>query len=72
MKNKELLVGLVQSAVRMVLAWVVGVIGYQAVEGDIERVVAVVTGIAIAGGSLAWSYAEKKAWWQKEPPKDIK
>ena len=70
--NKELLVGLVQSAVRMALAWVVGIIGYQAVEGDIERVVAVVTGIAIAGGSLLWSYAEKKAWWKKEPPKDIK
>lgn len=70
--DKSLIVGLVQSFVRMFLAWVAAAVGYQAVEGDIDKAVAIVAGIVLSAGSLAWSYAEKKAWWQKEPPKDIK
>jgi hypothetical protein len=66
--DKSLIVGLVQSAVRMVLAWAAAAVGYQAVEGELDKGVAILAAIILSGGSLAWSYAEKKAWWKKAPP----
>lgn len=67
--NKELISPLVQSAIRLGIGVVVGWTGVEVAQGDVDKVVGVISLIALAGGSLLWSHFTQKKLLNTTPEK---